>query len=226
MTAPDDSYYAAVETHFVERRGSPLFVTPAEWHLVWRWEQEGVPLHVVKEGIDRVFERPKARLKPRRLAYCRQAVEASFRRFREASVGGRKRGDADDFDVASHVEELSRRLTAVAEAQSGASEGFASTLRAAVALLDSMARDASDSSMARIAEFESRLAEIESRLLAESEAAMGEVARSELRADAERMLSSYRERMPEKVYFAAVESAYHRRLRSRLQLPTLSLYDR
>ena len=62
-----DGYYEEVESYFVAQRGSPLFITPSEWDLVWRWEQLGIPLAVVKEGIDRVFERPKTLLKPRRL---------------------------------------------------------------------------------------------------------------------------------------------------------------
>ena len=55
----DEDYFAAVEAHFVERRGSPLFITPGEWFLVSRWEEQGIPLRVVQEGIDRVFERPR-----------------------------------------------------------------------------------------------------------------------------------------------------------------------
>ena len=84
----EGNYYGSVEDYFVERRGSPLFITPAEWFLIFRWEEQGIPLPVVKEGIDRVFERPKTRAKPRKLGYCRQTVEATFRRFREVSLGG------------------------------------------------------------------------------------------------------------------------------------------
>jgi hypothetical protein len=42
----------------------------------------------------------------------------------------------------------------------------------------------------------------------------------------ESSLESYRERMPEKIYRAALESGYRRRLRRKLGLPTLSLYSR
>ena len=88
----EGNYYGLVEDYFVARRGSPLFITPAEWFLIFRWEEQGIPLLVVKEGIDRVFERPKTRTKQRKLGYCRQTVEAGFRRFREVSLGASERG--------------------------------------------------------------------------------------------------------------------------------------
>ena len=56
------------------------------------------------------------------------------------------------------------------------------------------------------------------------EALLDDASLGELRRDAVRTLESYRERMPEKVYQAAVESAYRKRLRKKLGLPTLSLY--
>ena len=83
----EPSYYGEIETYFVERRGAPLFITPAEWGLVAKWEEQGIPVHVVQEGIDRVFERPQAVSKSRKLGYCRQTVEAAFRRFRVLARG-------------------------------------------------------------------------------------------------------------------------------------------
>ncbi len=72
-----------------------------------RWEQLGIPLSVVKEGIDRVFERPKTLVKPRRLSYCRQTVEAAFRKFREASLGsGARMAEPDESGAAARLAEI------------------------------------------------------------------------------------------------------------------------
>ena len=60
----EESYYGAIESHFVERRGGPLFITPAEWALIQRWEQDEVPLDVVRAGIDQVFDRPRTARRP------------------------------------------------------------------------------------------------------------------------------------------------------------------
>ena len=71
---------------------------------------------------------------------------------------------------------------------------------------------------------EDELAEIDRQLMDAVEAELDEATRADLRADAQSSLASYRERMPAKVYDAAVASAYRRRLRRKLGLPRLSLY--
>jgi biotin-(acetyl-CoA carboxylase) ligase len=219
----EESYYQEVESHFVARRGSPLFITPDEWDLVFRWEQLGVPLAVVKEGIDRVFERPKTLLKPRRLGYCRQTVEAAFRRFRESSFGSRAGKTApEETGAEAHLLQISSRLRDLAAAWSEKERElslFLERVSDGVRFLSERADEAPD-------EVERELLELDGKLVVESEALVGDAAREELRREAESSLESYRERMPEKIYRAALESGYRRRLRRKLELPTLSLYTR
>ena len=212
----EPNYYGEVETYFVERRGSPLFITPAEWALVAKWEVKGIPIHVVKDGIDRVFERPQAATKPRKLGYCRQTVEAAFRRFREVSFGAqgdgaktRDRSSAkeDRMDVAAHLASLVAELS-----------DLAPELASQVAQLG-----ASGASLHAI---EDVLTKIDEKLIDTAEEAMDATERGSIQADAARSLASYRDRMPEKVYRSALKSAYRRRLRDRAELPRLSLFDR
>jgi hypothetical protein len=212
-----------VESYFVTRRGSPLFITPSEWDLVWRWEQQGIPLTVVKEGIDRVFERPKTLLKPRRLGYCRQTVEAAFRRSRESSLGRGTGGTAlDDSSAAAHLTEVSRRLRDLAAAWSETERELADFLEQTADAVRSLSERAEEAP----GEVERELTALDGKLVVESEAVLGDAVREELRREAESSLESYRERMPEKVYRAALESGYRRRLRKRIGFPTLSLYSR
>lgn len=206
----DESYYAAVESHFVARRGSPLFITPGEWQLVFQWEQAGIPLHVVKEGIDRVFERPRASRRTRKLGYCRQTVEAAHRRFREASLGEARATEEEDlFDPRERLLELRAELESTAPATAKELE-----------------RLASEAASRTLGDLEERLFELERQLVEDGERHLSASVRSELRQQAEAKLVAYRERMPEKVYRAALESAYRRRLRARLDLPALTLLDR
>jgi BirA family biotin operon repressor/biotin-[acetyl-CoA-carboxylase] ligase len=219
----EGSYYQEVESYFVARRGSPLFITPDEWDLVFRWEQMSVPLAVVKEGIDRVFERPKTVLKPRRIGYCRQTVEAAFRRFRESSLGGRAGGTApEDSGAEAHLLEISSRLRELAAAWSEKERELALFLERASDAVRFLSERAEETP----AEVERELQDLDRKLVVESEAVVGDAARDELRREAESSLESYRERMPEKIYRAALESGYRRRLRRKLGLPTLSLYSR
>ena len=212
-TDEEPSYYGAVETCFVERRGSPLFITPAEWALVAKWEEQGIPVHVVKEGIERVFERPQAAAKPRKLGYCRQTVEAAFRRFREVSFGGRDEGVSrggpaeERVDATAHLSRLAAELT-----------DLAPELATRVARLG-----ASGASLQAI---EKGLTEIDEQLIDAAEDKLEAAECESLRAEAARSLAAYRDRMPEKVYRSALKSAYRRRLRVRAKLPRLSLFDR
>jgi hypothetical protein len=195
------------------------------WDLVWRWDQAGIPLAVVKDGIDRVFERPKTLLKPRRLGYCRQTVEAAFRRFRESSLGGRGGETAgEDSGAGEHLMEISSRLRELGIEWSQKERE--------IALLFDRTSDAVRSLSLRAespqeeVDVERELAELDEKLVVESEVVLGDAARDEMKREAESSLESYRERMPDKIYRAAVESAYRRRLRKRIGLPTLSLYSR
>jgi len=205
----DEDYFGNIETYFVERRGSPLFITPAEWFLVAKWEQRGIPLHVVKEGIDLVFERPQAAAKPRKLGYCRQTVEAAFRRFREVSLGGGEaRGPVEDhFDAAVHLSRLASELNEVVP-----------ELAARVAALAESGQS--------LRAIEDALTEMDNELVESAERELGETERNKLLADAGASLAGYRDRMPDKVYQSALKSAYRRRLRDEVELPRLSLYDR
>lgn len=229
-----ESYYAEVESYFVARRGSPLFISPGEWHLVSRWEELGIPLEVVKEGIDRVFERPRSRLRPRKLGYCRQTVESAFRRFREARLGLRTSASDDESesrvssDVSSQLRAMYDRLRTAGEAlRSESATSFTQALADASGIVWSALDEVQESvSMARLSDLEDRLTEIDRRLILEAQLILEEPVRTELRREADSSLEAYRERMPEKVYRSARESAYRRRLREKLGLPTLSLYAR
>lgn len=207
----EEGYFGDVEAYFIERRGSPLFITPAEWFLVSKWEEQGIPLHVVHDGIDRVFERPQAAAKPRKLGYCRQTVEAAFRRFREVTLGGGEdRGPVEDrFDAAAHLSRLASKLSRLA---------VAPELAARVEALGDVGEN--------LQRIEDALTAIDDELVEFAEDALDENDRDALLSEASASLASYRDRMPDKVYQSALKSAYRRRLRDKAKLPRLSLYDR
>ena len=207
----EQGYFGDVEAYFIERRGSPLFITPAEWFLVSKWEEQGIPLHVIHDGIDRVFERPQAAAKSRKLGYCRQTVEAAFRRFREVTLGGgQDRGPVEDrFDAAAHLSRLASKLSRLA---------VAPELAARVEALGDVGEN--------LQRIEDALTAIDDELVEFAEDALDENDRDALLSEAGASLASYRDRMPDKVYQSALKSAYRRRLRDKAKLPRLSLYDR
>jgi len=216
--------HSTVERHFVNLRGSPLFVTPREWQLIDAWHQKQIPLRVVKQGLDRSFERPKAAKRFRRLSYCRQSVESSFRRFCEAVAGTRSATDIDEElkRIHAHLQGLEERLLAAERKLSDAHPALASALERsgrALAKLASSSLQGKDYSS-----IERELSLIEEQLVSQAESALGEEERRRCVGAAERSLEAYRGRMPEDVYRAALRSAYLKRVRGRYGIPALSLF--
>jgi len=73
-----DAYFVEIEAHFAARRGTPFILSAKDWALMKKWHDEGVPLPVVIEAIDTVFEKNETsgrRKTISSLSYCRHAVK-------------------------------------------------------------------------------------------------------------------------------------------------------
>src|SRR5437763_16109793 len=77
----DHAYFQAIEEIFVELRGAPLLLSPADWQVARRWQREGIPLDLVRSTLEEVFAKRKergAKGKISSLRYCAPAVEAAW----------------------------------------------------------------------------------------------------------------------------------------------------
>src|SRR3954452_12955212 len=111
---PDHAYFQAVEEIFVELRGSPLLLSPADWQVARRWHQEGVPLGLVRSTLEEVFAKRKergAKGKISSLRYCAPAVEAAWADLRELTAPGH-RVEAPAFAAAPRLAALAASLPA------------------------------------------------------------------------------------------------------------------
>jgi hypothetical protein len=84
--SPD--YFTEIEALFARRRGTPFVVNAKDWALMKKWNEDGVPLAVVLEAIDTVFD--KAELKGRKvngLSFCKHAVKELWDDRRMLQVG-------------------------------------------------------------------------------------------------------------------------------------------
>src|SRR5437868_14147613 len=85
-----DQYYREIETHFAMRRGTPFILSAKDWALMKKWHDEGVPLPVVIEAIDSVFEKNETSGRRKvisSLSYCRHAVKEIWDEQRELYAG-------------------------------------------------------------------------------------------------------------------------------------------
>src|SRR5207247_1125333 len=112
MTAadPEAAYYQAIEEYFVSRRGDPLFLSSADWHLIRKWRQAGIPLRVVLRGIrDALDGHAHSWGRERKvgsLAYCEQEVEVARERWGRSLALGQEPG----LDAAGALRGFARHL--------------------------------------------------------------------------------------------------------------------
>ena len=87
MAVPDD-YFLEIESHFAMRRGTPFILSAKDWVLMKKWADDGIPLPVVIEAIDTVFEKAAERKKVvNSLSYCRHAVKELWQERKELQIG-------------------------------------------------------------------------------------------------------------------------------------------
>jgi len=190
------SYFEEIESHFAQRRGTPFILNAKDWALMKSWSDDGVPLPVVIEAIDSVFDKLAER-DPGKivsgLSYCKHAVKELWSERRQLQVGG---------ESASPEEDVQPRLDALALALAEPAPEFASRVRGLV----------SEKSVPRI---EERLMELETELF---DALLPQA--EELRAEARALTSGADEKTR-----ARTEEAHLRRLvRERFGLPRLTLF--
>jgi hypothetical protein len=84
-------YYQQIAQSFLARRGAPYVLSSRDMVMISSWEETGIPLGVVLEGIERTFERSRPRLargrKMSSLSFCQTEVMRAHAEFRDRKVG-------------------------------------------------------------------------------------------------------------------------------------------
>jgi chemotaxis protein histidine kinase CheA len=191
--SPD--YFTEIESHFAERRGTPFVLNAKDWALMQEWAREEIPLAVVIEAIDAVFDRRDAEAKKvNGLSFCKYAVKEMWKERKELRIG------SEDVSPEENVEPLLEALAARLEASAAAP--FAARVRAL----------AKEKSVPRV---EEQLMELETELI-DSLLPLA----AELRAEARALTSGADEKTR-----ARTEEAHLRRLvREKFDMPRLTLF--
>ena len=102
-------YFQEIEAHFARRRGTPFVVNAKDWALMKKWHEDGVPLPVVIEALDSVFDKQEAKgRKVNSLSYCKHAVKELWDERRELAIGAE--GSVPEEDPSSRLDELAAAL--------------------------------------------------------------------------------------------------------------------
>lgn len=189
-------YFLEIESHFAARRGTPFILNAKDWALMKSWSDEGVPLPVVIEAIDSVFDKNAEKGSKKAinsLSYCRHAVKELWQERRQLHVGAQD--SVPEEDVQARLELLAGEVA-----------------RVAPSVAERILSFASEKSVPRI---EERLIELEEELVESLVASAGE-----LRDEARKLASGADEKTRTRT-----EQAHLRRLvREKFELPRLTVF--
>jgi len=196
-------YFNEIETHFAMRRGTPFILSAKDWALMKKWHGEGVPLPVVLEAIDAVFEKNETSGRRKvisSLSYCRHAVKELWEDRKNLYVGGEE--TTPELAAAEILATLAQRLET---SEIGAP--FAARVRALTGT---------------VPKIEQQLLDLERELLdAAIASAPGEV--EAMRAEIGAALGDT-SRIDEKTLARTMEANLRRLVRERFELPRLTLF--
>lgn len=200
-------YFLEIEAHFALRRGTPFVLNAKDWALMKSWADDGIPLPVVIEAIDTVFDNAAARNKTvSSLSYCRHAVRDLWKERRELHVGAHDQAPEENVEplLAALADDLAAS-TAPAEVVAD----FAASIRAL----------ASERSVPRV---EEKLIELEESLIGRVLDAIAPAELESIRADVARALGTAK--LDEKTRARTEEANRRRIVRDRFGLPRLTLF--
>jgi hypothetical protein len=206
-SAEDQAYFRALEDLFLRLRGSATLLAAADWHVAREWRHAGIPIELIAEVMQRLFDRQRERA-PKRgissLRYFRAAVASAWDEALALRAGG--------FRDAAAERPVPERLEALAAALPEDLPGRAELAEEILALRGS------------VSTVEPKLAKIDTALIARLEAGLAPEARAALALETERALAPLRRRLSESAARAGEERLRIQALRRRYRLPLLSLF--
>lgn len=197
----------------MSRRGDPLMLSNADWHLIRKWRTAGLPLRVVLRGItDALDSHAHSWSRNRKvgsLAYCAAEVDTAAERWRRALALGEEEGVSAEAALRGFADAL--------EAGGGFGPRSAPLAR-------EIAGEIRARSGGAVRDLEPWLAQREAALRAALEEDMGRGAVEEIVRAVESDLAPYRGRMPDRVLEQVRSESVARRVLEAHGLPRLSLF--
>lgn len=151
-----DSYFLDIESRFAQLRGTPFVFSAKDWNLMKEWHEEGIPVAVVLEALERAFENREASGRKRdisSLSYCRGAVRSIWKERREMQVGAE--ASVPELDGQARLADLTGALSRAAQRAAPPVDG----------LLHDAAVRVAELGQGSTPQIEKRLIEIEDSLL-------------------------------------------------------------
>lgn len=226
------NYFTEIEEHFQRRRGGVLLLSTLDWALIETWKDAGIPLEAVLRGIDSAFDRydqrPSKTKKVNSLAYCAQEVLTAAEDMKEAAVGTSREPRPDRGFEPTEISAFLRRCADELEkARLPSRPGIsAEAVGKEVAYsIKQLAEDIATKPLpSRLEDLERKLTVLEEKLFALILAAVPDEQVIAVRAQADRELAPYRNKMPSAQIEQLQKQYVHKKLLEKYGLPRLSLF--
>jgi len=229
------NYFTEIEEHFQRRWGGPLLLSSLDWTLMETWKDAGIPLEAVLRGIDVTFEHfQRRRSKTKKvngLGFCIQEVLAAAEDMKEAAVGASagaespsKRGAAPGLEPEAVAAYVRRNADLLKRAQLTEAAMARAVAEEAAKTLERLADEIEAKPAARWQEVERHLKVLEEKLFAAVLASAPDEEIVAVRAQADRDLIPYRQKMTGAQIEQLQKQYVHKGLLEKYGLPRLSLF--
>ena len=239
------NYFTEIEETFIRRRGRNLLLSPLDWALIENWQEREVPLHIILRAIETVFDgidkQPARKRSVKSLFYCKEEIEAQYAEWLEMQTGkngtekvqspkskvqssdtqmsnlsSSKNDHFSDESIENHLEKASADLQAAKQKATG---DLRETLERVLNRLAEL-----EQNFASAEKLEESLEKLDALIDAELLKSTEKEKLSALKAETEKNLGSYKNKMEAEVYERTFELMLLKRLRESAEIPRLSLF--
>ena len=209
----DHAYFLTIERSFLALRRKAALLTAADWQEAQAWHRQGIPVELIQDVMEKLFERQRAR-KGRSISglrYFRAAVESAWEEMLALKAGGRAE-EAAPLPVSSRLANLANSLPAKLPRRD--------RWTAEVLGLGALVASGSTAS-----EVEAALRAVDAAFLQELRAGLDPNGRAALETELDRAMARLRGRLSQEDIETAAARLAEQLLRRHFDAPVLSLFS-
>lgn len=213
----------------MRRRGKHLMLGVLDWSLMENWQQKEIPLKIVLNGINNVFDNVLASAKEpakiKSLSFCKEEVETLFSEWRALQIGknsDEKSGtEAHQVDTELKVEDRLRQIAAeFTKACIGKDEELARSFNAVVNQLNALCEETHSREEVIV-----RLEELESELGKEIVNSADSNLKMKVELETKKQIEALGANLDPNAYASAFQKMLLKNFRNELGVPRLSYYN-
>lgn len=221
-------YLDEVEKYFIKKRKKFLIISPGDWTLVEKWYNIGIPLRIVKQGIDKslgiFFTRYKNDGRTlNTIKYCEPAVIELWQEYKENMVGESKSSQKfDEFGYTlEKLKELKQNLKNSAEYLKSIQEKqIVELLRLLYKQINDIEKNLKQDKITVI-DIEDKLHSLNQKLIKDAKQYIPSEILKKIKKEAGEKLKKYRNKMSQDAYIKTLDNIIYKKIEEYFKLPDM-----